>query len=44
MRNDRDVNPKIFRLMWIVKLALRRPYTFVVTALLIFLLGAVSIR
>ena len=25
--------------MWIVKLALRRPYTFVVLSLLIFLLG-----
>jgi multidrug efflux pump subunit AcrB len=30
--------------MWIVKLALRRPYTFVVMALLIFILGAVAIR
>src|SRR5262245_56321863 len=30
--------------MWIVKLALRRPYTFVVAALLILLLGIVSIR
>src|SRR5260370_1430173 len=30
--------------MWIVKLALRRPYTFVVMALLILLLGVVSIR
>jgi multidrug efflux pump subunit AcrB len=30
--------------MWIVKLALRRPYTFVVMALLILLLGAVSIK
>ena len=29
--------------MWIVKLALRRPYTFVVMALLILLLGGVSI-
>ncbi len=30
--------------MWIVKLALRQPYTFVVAALLILLLGLVSIR
>jgi multidrug efflux pump subunit AcrB len=30
--------------MWIVRLALRRPYTFVVMALLIILLGVVSIR
>jgi CzcA family heavy metal efflux pump len=30
--------------MWIVKLALRRPYTFVVVALLILLLGATTIR
>jgi multidrug efflux pump subunit AcrB len=30
--------------MWIVKLALRRPYTFVVMALLIILLGVASIR
>jgi multidrug efflux pump subunit AcrB len=30
--------------MWIVKLALRRPYTFVVMALLILLLGISSIR
>jgi len=30
--------------MWIVKLALRRPYTFVVAALLIAILGAVTIR
>jgi multidrug efflux pump subunit AcrB len=29
--------------MWIVRLALRRPYTFVVVALLIVLLGAVAI-
>src|SRR6516164_2183935 len=29
--------------MWIVRLALRRPYTFVVVALLIAILGAVSI-
>jgi multidrug efflux pump subunit AcrB len=29
--------------MWIVRLALRRPYTFVIVALLIVLLGAVSI-
>jgi hypothetical protein len=28
--------------MWIVKLALRRPYTFVVMSLLILLLGLVS--
>src|SRR5258708_24883728 len=30
--------------MWIVKLALRRPYTFVVMAMLILLLGITSIR
>ncbi|QDU40923.1 Multidrug resistance protein MdtC [Maioricimonas rarisocia] len=30
--------------MWIVRLALRRPYTFVVAALLIAILGGVSIR
>ena len=30
--------------MWIVKLALRRPYTFVVMALLILLLGITSIK
>lgn len=30
--------------MWIVKLALRRPYTFVVMALLIVVLGVTSIR
>src|SRR2546427_3992999 len=30
--------------MWIVKIALRRPYTFVVMALLILLLGVVSIK
>jgi multidrug efflux pump subunit AcrB len=29
--------------MWIVKLALNRPYTFVVTAILILLLGVVSV-
>ena len=29
--------------MWIVQLALRRPYTFVVMALLIAVLGAVTI-
>src|SRR5512140_2806545 len=29
--------------MWIVKLALRRPYTFVVMALLIVLLGGVAV-
>src|ERR1700712_1802677 len=29
--------------MWIVRLALRRPYTFVVVAMLIAVLGAVSI-
>src|SRR2546422_9062773 len=29
--------------MWIVRLALRRPYTFVVLALLIAVLGAVSV-
>src|SRR3954471_24809874 len=30
--------------MWIVKLALRRPYTFVVMALMLVVLGAASIR
>jgi Cu/Ag efflux pump CusA len=30
--------------MWIVKLALRRPYTFLVMALLILLLGVTSIK
>jgi multidrug efflux pump subunit AcrB len=30
--------------MWIVKLALRRPYTFVVMALLILVLGIASIK
>jgi len=30
--------------MWIVKLALRRPYTFVVMALLMLLLGITSIK
>ena len=30
--------------MWIVKLALRRPYTFVVMALLILLLGVSAIK
>jgi multidrug efflux pump subunit AcrB len=29
--------------MWIVHLALRRPYTFIVMAILIAILGAVSI-
>ena len=29
--------------MWIVRLALRRPYTFVVAALLVLVLGAVTI-
>ena len=29
--------------MWIVKLALRRPYTFVVLAILILILGALAI-
>jgi multidrug efflux pump subunit AcrB len=29
--------------MWLVRLALRRPYTFVVMALLIVLLGGVTI-
>src|ERR1700730_13259165 len=29
--------------MWIVKLALRRPYTFIVMSLLILILGVVSI-
>ena len=31
-------------MMWIVRLALRRPYTFVVFALLILILGAYSIE
>ena len=30
--------------MWIVRLALRRPYTFIVMALLIVMLGVASIR
>src|ERR1019366_157793 len=30
-------------LMWIVRLALRRPYTFVVMSLLLFLLGPVVV-
>ncbi len=30
--------------MWIVRLALRRPYTFVVMALVILLLGVIAIR
>jgi len=30
--------------MWIVKLALRRPYTFVVMSLLVLVLGALTIR
>jgi len=30
--------------MWIVRLALRRPYTFIVAALLIIVLGVVSLR
>ena len=30
--------------MWIVRLALRRPYTFVVAALLVVILGVLSIR
>ncbi|MEJ1971522.1 MAG: efflux RND transporter permease subunit [Lacunisphaera sp.] len=29
--------------MWIVRLALRRPYTFTVMALLILILGALSV-
>jgi multidrug efflux pump subunit AcrB len=29
--------------MWIVRLALRRPYTFVVMAILILAMGAISI-
>ena len=29
--------------MWIVRLALRRPYTFVVASILILILGVVSI-
>jgi multidrug efflux pump subunit AcrB len=29
--------------MWIVKLALRRPYTFVVLAVLIFIVGPLAI-
>ncbi|MEH1770645.1 efflux RND transporter permease subunit [Nostoc sp.] len=29
--------------MWIVKLALRRPYTFVITSILVFVLGVVTI-
>ena len=29
--------------MWIVKLALRRPYTFIVLALLLFILGPLAI-
>lgn len=28
--------------MWIVRLALRRPYTFVVLSLLLFIIGPVS--
>jgi multidrug efflux pump subunit AcrB len=31
-------------LMWIVRLALRRPYTFVVLSLLLFFLGPVVIE
>ena len=30
--------------MWIVRLALRRPYTFVVASLLVVILGALTIR
>lgn len=30
--------------MWIVRLALRRPYTFVVMTILIFVMGIVSIE
>src|SRR5277367_4986877 len=30
--------------MWIVKLALRRPYTFIVMAMLILILGIVTIQ
>ncbi len=30
--------------MWLVRLGLRRPYTFVVMAVLIMLLGAVTLR
>jgi len=30
--------------MWIVKLALRRPYTFVVMAILILVMGVISQR
>ena len=30
--------------MWIVQLALRRPYTFIVMALLILIMGAVTIQ
>ena len=34
--------PEVFWLMWIVKLALRRPYTFVVMSILIAILGFVG--
>ena len=30
--------------MWIVRLALRRPYTFIVAALVVLLMGILSIR
>src|ERR1700754_4323168 len=30
--------------MWIVRLALRRPYTFVVAAILVFILGVFAIK
>jgi hypothetical protein len=42
VRQDKTISS--LQLMWIVKLALRRPYTFVVMALLILLLGITSIK
>ena len=38
-----DENDQIRAIMWIVRLALRRPYTFVVMAVLIAILGGVAI-
>src|SRR3974377_1846435 len=43
MHPKRPFGRRIHRRMWIVRLALRRPYTFIVLALLIVLLGVFTL-
>ena len=43
MRAEARTPIKEWKLMWIVRLALRRPYTFVVCAMLVMILGIIQI-